>query len=137
MPAGRWLLVCCAAISCSGPVTPPTQPNGDTCGGKQLLTVNCSGCHDGSPEDSGGLGLGAPDLVARLLDKPASGPKCAILGSGAVLIDRQGGGLLLDKLATLPPCGDRMPLGSFAFSADETACVTAFIAAGVAELHPP
>jgi len=111
------------------------KPDADACGGQQLLTVNCSGCHDGSPEDSGGLDLGAPNLVARLLGKPASGPRCAALG--AVLIDSQGGGLLLDKLATPPPCGDRMPQGSFAFSTDETACVSAFITTGVAEQHPP
>jgi hypothetical protein len=132
LPGARWLLVCCAAISCSGRAasSPPAPPDGDACGGQQLLIVNCSGCHDGSPEDSGGLDLGAPNLVARLLGKPASGSKCATLG--AVLIDSQGGGLLLDKLATPPPCGDRMPQGTRAFSADETSCLATFLSASLA-----
>lgn len=127
------MVFCLAAVSCGGgPAAPAMHP---TCDGKQLLIVNCSGCHDGSPGDSGGLDLGAPDLAARLLGKPASGSRCGSLG--AVVIDGQGGGLLLDKLATPPPCGDRMPQGSFPLSASEIACVATFVAAAVAEQRPP
>jgi len=129
------LVVCLAAVSCGGSAVSSVHPDGTACDGRQLLIVNCSGCHDGSPGDAGDLDLGAPDLVARLLNKPSSGPRCATLG--APLIGSQGGGLLLDKLATPPPCGDRMPQGSFPLTADEISCLTAFVAAGVADQQPP
>jgi|SRR6185503_5630409 len=128
------LVVCLAAVSCGGSAVSSVHRDGTACDGRQLLIVNCSGCHDGSPGDAGDLALGAPDLVGRLLGKPSSGPRCAALG--APLIDSQGRGLLLDKLAT-PPCGDRMPQGTFPLSAEEISCVTMFVAAGVADQHPP
>jgi hypothetical protein len=125
-----WAVCLTAACSGSDGSAPAMNVGATACDGPALLRINCSGCHDGSPGgDAGDLDLGAPGVVGRLLDKPASGPRCG--GAGAVLIDRAGAGLLLAKLGSPPPCGDRMPQGTYPLSSDEIACVAATLAAGV------
>jgi hypothetical protein len=98
----------------------------DSCGARDLIYANCSGCHDGVSETTGFLDLTARESIAGLVGKPAAGPKCA--ASGAVLINTDGSGLFLDKLQSPPPCGDQMPQGTFPLSAEEIACVASWVA---------
>lgn len=117
-------------LSACGAAPPATQAGGAVCDGAELLVVNCSGCHDGSSSTTGFLDLRHPDAqIGDLVGKPASGPACA--GTGAVLVESGGRGLLLDKLSEAPPCGDRMPQGTFPFSMEEIACVQQWVAARV------
>ena len=116
-----------AAASCGDPPAPAGAQGTDTCGARQLIVVNCSGCHDGVSETTGFLDLTSPDAIPSLVGKPAAGPKCA--AAGEVLIDTaDGGGLFVDKLRSPPPCGDQMPQGTFPLSSEEIACVTSWLA---------
>jgi hypothetical protein len=88
--------------------------------------VNCSGCHDGTDPQAGGLDLRHPATdVAGLVGQPARGTKCA--PAGRPLLEPGGTGLLLDKLRPTPPCGDRMPQGTYPFTEDEIACVSGWL----------
>jgi hypothetical protein len=115
-----------AAAGCGAANTSASNDALDSCGARELIVVNCSGCHDGVSETTGFLDLTSPDSVANLVGKPAAGPKCA--STGAVLINGDGSGLFLDKLQSPPPCGDQMPQGTFPLSAEEIACVTSWLA---------
>ena len=121
-----------AAAGCGAAKTSASNDALDSCGARELIVVNCSGCHDGVSETTGFLDLTSPDSVANLVGKPAAGPKCA--ATGAVLINNDGSGLFLDKLRSPPPCGDQMPQGTFPLSAEEIACVTSWVAS-VAHTH--
>jgi len=120
------------AAGCGAANTSASNDALDSCGARELIVVNCSGCHDGVSETTGFLDLTSPDSVANLVGKPAAGPKCA--ATGAVLINNDGSGLFLDKLQSPPPCGDQMPQGTFPLSAEEIACVTSWVAS-VAHTH--
>jgi hypothetical protein len=116
-----------AAAGCGGDGSAPGDARGgEVCAARELLVVNCSGCHDGASETTGFLDLTAADAVAALVGKPAAGPKCA--ASGAILINADGTGLFVDKLRAPPPCGDQMPQGTFPLSAEEISCVTSWVA---------
>jgi hypothetical protein len=121
-----------AAAGCGGGKNSASTDALDSCGARDIVVVNCSGCHDGVSETTGFLDLTSPDSVASLVGKPAAGPKCA--ATGAVLINTDGRGLFLDKLQSPPPCGDQMPQGTFPLTAEEIACVTSWVAA-VAQMH--
>ena len=121
-----------AAASCGDQAATADALGTDGCGARQLVLVNCSGCHDGVSETTGFLDLRAPDAIASLVGKPAAGPKC--VAGAAVLIDTDGSGLFLDKLKAPPPCGDQMPQGTFPLSSEEIACVTSWVAT-VAAAH--
>jgi hypothetical protein len=114
-----------ATAGCGGSPSAPMDAL-DSCGARQIVLVNCSGCHDGVSETTGFLDLTAPDSVAMLVGKPAAGPKCA--AGGAVLINTDGSGLFLDKLQSPPPCGDQMPQGTFPLTSEEIACVASWVA---------
>jgi len=115
-----------AAASCGDRSVTADALGTDGCGARQLVLVNCSGCHDGVSETTGFLDLTSPDSIAGLVGKPAAGPKC--VAGAAVLIDTDGSGLFLDKLQSPPPCGDQMPQGTFPLSSEEIACVTSWVA---------
>jgi hypothetical protein len=118
-----------AAAGCGGQAAPA---DAQACEARQLVLVNCSGCHDGVSATTGFLDLTGPDSIAQLVGKPAAGPKCA--AGGAILINTDGSGLFLDKLKSPPPCGDQMPQGTFPLSSEEIACVTSWVAT-VAQMH--
>ena len=86
-----------AAASCGDQAATADALGTDGCGARQLVLVNCSGCHDGVSETTGFLDLTSPDSIASLVGKPAAGPKC--VAGAAVLINTDGSGLFLDKLA--------------------------------------
>lgn len=118
-------LLLSGGVGCgSSAVAPPDGSR--SCDGRQILLVNCSGCHDGSASATGFLDLRTPEAIAQLQDQPASGPKCA--GMGLTLVNADGSGLLVDKLKSPPPCGDVMPQGTFPLSSQEIACVEQFVA---------
>ena len=121
-----------AAASCGDQAATADALGTDGCGARQLVLVNCSGCHDGVSETTGFLDLTSPDSIAGLVGKPAAGPKC--VAGAAVLINADGSGLFLDKLQSPPPCGDQMPQGTFPLSSEEIACVTSWVAT-VAAAH--
>ena len=114
------------AASCGDPPATADARGTDGCGARQLVLVNCSGCHDGVSETTGFLDLTSPDSIADLVGQPAAGPKCA--AGTPVLINNDGSGLFLDKLQSPPPCGDQMPQGTFPLSSEEIACVTSWVA---------
>ena len=115
-----------AAASCGDQAATADALGTDGCGARQLVLVNCSGCHDGVSETTGFLDLTSPDSIAGLVGKPAAGPKCA--AGAPVLINTDGSGLFVDKLKAPPPCGDQMPQGTFPLSSEEIACVTSWVA---------
>ena len=115
-----------AAASCGDQAATADALGTDGCGARQLVLVNCSGCHDGVSEPTGFLDLTSPDSIAGLVGTPAAGPKCA--AGAPVLINTDGSGLFVDKLKAPPPCGDQMPQGTFPLSSEEIACVTSWVA---------
>ena len=115
-----------AAASCGDQAATADALGTDGCGARQLVLVNCSGCHDGVSETTGFLDLRSPDSIAGLVGQPAAGPKCT--AGAPVLINADGSGLFLDKLQSPPPCGDQMPQGTFPLSSEEIACVTSWVA---------
>ena len=130
MRSKRLPLLAAALVAAAGcgdqTATAADAPGTDGCGARQLVLVNCSGCHDGISETTGFLDLTSPDSIAGLIGQPAAGPKCA--AGAPVLIDADGSGLFLDKLQSPPPCGDQMPQGTFPLSSEEIACVTSWVA---------
>ena len=114
--------------ACDGPApSSPADVGTGGCGARELVVVNCSGCHDGVSETTGFLDLTSPEsAVPALVGKPAAGPKCA--STGRTLIAPDGSGLFVDKLHAPPPCGDQMPQGTFPLSAEEIACVEQWVA---------
>jgi hypothetical protein len=115
-----------AAASCGGEAAPADALGTGGCNAREVVIVNCTGCHDGVSDVTGFLDLTSPDSIATLVGKPAQGPKCA--ASGAILINTDGSGLFLDKLNSPPPCGDQMPQGTFPLSSEEIACVASWVA---------
>jgi hypothetical protein len=129
VPRAPTLVVALALVACGGgaPTSAPPDVGTAACDGRQLVLVNCSGCHDGVSETTGFLDLRFPDdSVANLVGRAAAGPACA--ATGRLLINADGSGLFVDKLAAPAPCGDQMPQGTFPFTAEETACVARWVA---------
>jgi hypothetical protein len=60
--------------------------------------------------------------------RPAGGAKCA--ATGRALVEPGGAGLFLDKLGPSPPCGDRMPQGTFPLAEADVSCVARWLSAG-------
>jgi hypothetical protein len=120
------VLAAAAALSACGSAAPwEGTETGGGCNAGQLIIVNCSGCHDGTEAESGALDLRAPDSVAALVGQPARGAKCA--ATQLSLLNPDGGGLFVEKLGPAPPCGDRMPQGTYPLSPDEMACVESWL----------
>ena len=121
-----------ALVACGDPSTSaPPDVGAAGCDGRQLLLVNCSGCHDGVSETTGFFDLRVPSTaVATLVGRAAAGPACG--ATGRILVNDDGSGLFVDKLAAQPPCGDRMPQGTFPLTTEEMACVAAWIATAAA-----
>jgi hypothetical protein len=100
------LALCAAGCSDSGtgpevPVTPPPPSGGGTVSfANQVLPIltryGCTGCHGGS----GGLTV---TTVAQILAGGIHGP--------AVVAGNADNSILIKKLSTTPPFGDRMPQG--------------------------
>ena len=128
MPRAATLVLALALVACGGASTSaPADVGAAGCDGRQLLLVNCSGCHDGVSETTGFLDLRVPDAaVASLIGHAAAGPACA--ATGQTLVNADGSGLFVDKLAAAPPCGDQMPQGTFPLTAEEMTCVAAWVA---------
>ena len=102
--------------------TPARCPEGVSV--RELFARRCatSGCHDAVTQLIN-LDLQSPGVASRVL-----GQRAAACG-GRTLADPNDPerSALLLKLRAAPPCGDRMPLGAPAFSAEEIACVRGWI----------
>ncbi len=102
--------------------TPARCPDGVSV--RDLFARRCAtiGCHDAVTQLIN-LDLQSPGVASRVL-----GQRSAACG-GRTLADPndpERSSLLL-KLRAAPPCGDRMPLGTPAFSPEEIACVRGWI----------
>ncbi|MCA9581424.1 MAG: hypothetical protein KC416_06485, partial [Myxococcales bacterium] len=130
---GRSLAIgACAVIfltvtACDGdgsPSGPQVKGDGGTCGDvPALLERTCVsvGCH-GDENPAGGLDLRASGIEERVTLVP--GNDC--IGTYADPSDPTSS-LLYTKLADLPSCGSRMPLGGPYFSEEEVECVRDWI----------
>ena len=98
--------------------------------------AQCNFCHALPANDkSNGLlsmGMDEPTAFAALKTMGSAGSHC---GTGWRLIVPYDpdASLLLQKLSATPPCGDRMPLGGSALSADDLALVELWIGHGALE----
>jgi len=126
VPRAPALVFALALVACGASTSAPSDVGVAGCDGRQLVLVNCSGCHDGVSETTGFLDLRLPDSVAGLVGHAAAGSACA--ATGRTLINADGSGLFVDKLAAPPPCGDQMPQGTFPLTAEEMTCVAAWVA---------
>lgn len=98
---------------------------GGACGDVEtMLAESCGRCHD-ADQPAKGLDLVSPGLAARVVGQPSQAP------CGGLLADPEHpeASVLYDKLLETPGCGARMPIGAAPLSADEIACVRAWIAA--------
>lgn len=95
----------------------------------EIFQKSCAGasCHS-PPNPQQGLDLVSADVGARVVDRLASG--CD--GNLADPTDPEGS-VLVQMLGDSPPCGERMPKGGAALSADDVACIAAWIV----RLQPP
>lgn len=111
-------------------VAPPSAcaPGTD---GVALLAMRCGGCHN--PMNlSKGLDLRSPGLGMRTVGKASTCQGRPLLGTGP----GAPAGHLLDKLeGPVPGCGNQMPFGGPAFSAQEKACVREWAAQAIAKLR--
>ena len=97
-------------------------PDGVSVGALFAQRCATAGCHDATTQLIN-LDLQTPGVASRLIGRRAAACGGRSLADPA---DPDRSALLL-KLLPSPPCGDRMPVGSPAFSADEVACVRAWI----------
>ena len=90
---------------------------------KDIFPPNCTtgACHSASSQQ-GSLDLQSPGLPARLVDKRAKGGPGLLIDSA-----HPDQSVLLTKLTDTPPFQFQMPLGASPLSADEMACVTAWV----------
>ncbi len=129
MLATKWCVAvaCATAMGCASELRNPERfSNVDSCGDvEELLEQSCAGagCH-ASENSAAALDLTSAGLIGRLADEAGS-DNCG----NALLVDSSdiAGSLLLDKLSAQPSCGATMPLGGAPFSADEIACVQAYL----------
>ncbi len=125
----------CMAVTC--PTTGGTGGTGGTTGfncslgttmedveKKLFKQSTCLTCHSKTPLAGTNLDLESPGLAGRMVDKPGApnGPNGKCGGKVLVPKDNPTGGLLLEKVAGKPSCGDQMPVG-IALSKDEVECV--------------
>lgn len=110
-----------ALVACPGTLDRSRFTSGGVvCDVPERFVTSCAGgtCH--SP-GSGLVDLVSPGLADRLV-----GPS-ACMGAPLADPDDPTGSVLYRKLAGEPACGSKMPLGQPAFTADDLACVSAFI----------
>lgn len=94
--------------------------------------ARCSFCHSMPASDisNGNLSTGMDQAAAHaaLVGATSTSSRCA--GQPLVVPFEPDQSLFLDKFAATPSCGDRMPLGGMALSAEEVSLVRGWIEAG-------
>lgn len=104
--------------------TDDTADTGLECDVPKLFETRCGGdtCHGGGDSSAAGLDLVAPGVEERV--SGATGQSC-----GGIVADPSNpeGSLLYEKIADMPECGARMPLGSEPLTEDEVTCVRDWI----------
>jgi hypothetical protein len=92
----------------------------------------CTFCHSNPPNDisNGKLSTGADQAAAyaALVNRPSVSKHCA--GKTLVVAGHPEQSLFYLKFAEPAPCGDRMPLGGDALTAEQLEMVRSWIAAG-------
>jgi len=98
--------------------------------GASVIMSTCAtiGCHDPTGATfSGGLDLTVDSTIgSRLVGvMPGTAASSACTGDGPYLVagSNPATGLLIDKLQTVPPCGNQMPLGQLTLKAQEQSCL--------------
>jgi hypothetical protein len=97
---------------------------------KLLKGPKCLLCHAKMSLFPTSFDLASPDLAGRVVDRPAEGNPAKGKCSGKLLVpkDNPTAGVLFEKVNTATPsCGDRMPQSMAALSAEEIACVKAWV----------
>jgi len=119
-------ITCALAGGCAGKLEDPQRFAAANCDDPTaFVAASCGvdGCHV-----AGNLlnivDLNSPGLAARLVNQPPL--MCANGGSLIDSADRTQS-FLLDKLATVPKCGESMPFLRPPLSASEKACVAKFV----------
>ncbi|MCA9685866.1 MAG: hypothetical protein KC457_27060 [Myxococcales bacterium] len=127
-----WVLL---AVGCDGPADggpPGTFTEIYDTFFPSTTAARCDFCHSMPASDisNGNLstGMDQDSAYAALVGPTSTSSRCA--GKPLVVPGHPEQSLLLDKLADKPTCGDRMPLGGAAFTADEIELVRSWIAAG-------
>jgi hypothetical protein len=123
------------AMAAMMPVAPPdAAPPPSACApgpdALTLLSMKCGGCHN-PMNPAKGLDLRSPGLAARVVDVASS---CQ---GRPLLVGRTGSpaGHLLDKMdGPVPGCGNQMPFGGPALSAQERACLHEWAVQAIAKV---
>lgn len=96
-----------------------------------LQTCGVARCHS-QPAPEEGLDLASPGVVARLLNAPSMEmPALELINS-----TDPGSSAVLTKLSAPPPYGSQMPFGEPPLSAEQVACVAAWIQSVVVDAGP-
>jgi hypothetical protein len=117
---------CHSATSAGGPLSATCQPTTDSIQ-QTIFAPKCAGpgCH-GTVAPSLSLDLVSPGVIERLAGAMANGCGNEVL----VVPGAPDRSYLIEKLALDPPtCGERMPQGSPALSAEDLTCLRDWIAA--------
>src|SRR5262249_11892273 len=97
--------------------------------------AQCEFCHGLPPNliSNGNLSIGMDQAEAyvAIVGKPSASMKCA--GKMLVVPGHPEQSLFYLKLLDAPPCGDKMPLGGSALTADQLEQVRSWIANGAAD----
>lgn len=103
-----------AGASCSLSIDVEQDIFVDKCGGSQ--------CHEGAMP-AANLDLVSADVLSRLRDVPGAGCN----GRALIQTEAPDGSAILDRLAEMPECGLRMPLGADPLPQAEIDCVRAYV----------
>lgn len=87
-----------------------------------VLSANCGGCH-GAASPAAGLDLVSVGVRDRLIDTASS----ACAGKVLVVSGNPTGSYLMEKISGIPTCGEQMPKGRSALSAEQVSCVSDWI----------
>ncbi|MBV9948799.1 MAG: hypothetical protein JOZ69_18270, partial [Myxococcales bacterium] len=110
-------------------VAPTDGPAGGVCDAPGMVFATMCAttlCHT-AVDLAGNLDLGSPGLLARLVDKPASGGPGKLIDSS-----NPAQSVLLLKAAPNPPFGMRMPFGRAPLNPELTQCLQDWVFAQVA-----
>jgi len=132
-----WDAAAVAADAEMMPVPPPVMPDAappSACApgpdALTLLSMKCGGCHN-PMNPAKGLDLRSPGLAARVVDVAST---CQ---GRPLLVGRTGSpaGHLLDKMdGPVPGCGNQMPFGGPALTAQERACLHEWAVQAIAKV---
>jgi len=125
-----WAVAAAGWAACGGQLDDPQSfltADGGTSTGcdavAQVFMPRCSACHSGK-QPMGDLDLVSGDVASRLIGQPSSGCEGMLVEASL-----PAAGVLFDKLADKPACGERMPQGAPALASKDRACLSAWVTA--------